>query len=90
VLKRSFELIWQGDLKEMKPFAFYTDGGTYHFDPKYFLQCIWNDTNALHSTVVHVNAHITSIISKNIDFNVQSINPKEHVVKGTHDKVFRI
>ncbi len=41
----------------------------------------------LHSTVSHINAHITSIFSKQIDFNTSKLNPKDHVIK---DKIVRI
>jgi len=41
VLKWSLALIKKNELKEINPFAFYTDGGSYSNDGKYFIHCIW-------------------------------------------------
>jgi len=80
----------QEELTDLKPFAFFTDGGVYKNSSRYFLQNIWDKTaDALFSSVDPKNVQIGSIL-RQVEAPSSFVQPSLHIEPNTSDKVIRI
>lgn len=64
------------------PFAFYTDGGTYNDDAKYFINNIFSQSGVCHSTKVPKNANVQFYVGRRVEPEPNKALPKDHKVKG--------
>jgi hypothetical protein len=49
---------------DLRPYTYYTDGGTYNDDPRYFLHNIFSTSGVCHSTKVPTNANLQIYLGK--------------------------
>lgn len=71
----------------MHPFGFFTDGGTYNDDTKYFINNIFSTSGVCYSTKVPVNANLQFYIGRSIDSDPLKMLPKDHKIKGQANQI---
>ena len=67
---------------DLKPYCFYTDGGTYNDDIKYFVHNIFSSSGVCHSTKIPTNANLQLYVGRHIEVEPSLVQPKDHKVKG--------
>jgi hypothetical protein len=68
---------------KLEPFSYYTDGGTYNDDSKYFINNIFSRTNICHSTRLSQNANVQIYLGRLVDTDPSVMPPTSHKVPGS-------
>ena len=89
VFKRAITKSKEGELNDLKPFAFFTDGGVYKNSSQYFFQNIWARTDTLFSSVDAKMVSVGSIL-RHVEAPQSIMQPTLHIKAGTADKLIRI
>ncbi len=74
--------------QDLKPYCFYTDGGTYNEDIKYFVHNIFSASGVCHSTKIPTNANLQFYVGRHIEVDPMLCLPKDHKVKGKANEIF--
>lgn len=78
---------WPPSLVDLHPYAFYTDGGTYNDDTKYFINNIFSRSGVCYSSKVPKNTNVQCYIGRRVEVEVNKALPKDHKVKGSPNEI---
>ena len=80
LMQENFSLRPAGSLN-LFPYSYYTDGGTYNDDTKYFINNIFGKTGVCYSSKVPKNTNIQIYLGREIDADPTKVLPKDYKVK---------
>ena len=81
LLRENF-LLKSTPMTDLSPFGFFTDGGTYNDDTKYFINNIFSSSGVCYSTKVPTNANVQFYLGRPVEGEQSKFLPKDHKVKG--------
>jgi len=82
IMKDNFELRKKEAAKNLHPFSYFTDGGTYNDTPNYFINNIFSTSGVCYSSKTPNNTNVQIYIGREIQADPQKMLPKDHKVKG--------
>jgi hypothetical protein len=88
LMKENFSLVNQTTAApNIEPFAYYTDGGTYNDEPKYFINNIFSRSGVCYSSKVPKNTNVQLYLGRKIEPDPSKVLPKDHKVKGAVNEI---
>ena len=68
--------------QNLLPFSFFTDGGTYNDDTKYFINNIFSRSGVCYSSKTPKNTNVQLYMGRRLDYDATKMQPKDHKLKG--------
>ncbi len=81
LFKSNYELL-KAAPSNLQPFAYYTDGGTYNDDTKYFISNIFSRSGVCYSSKIPKNTNVQLYLGRRVEADPNKLQPKDHKVKG--------
>lgn len=69
------------------PFSFFTDGGTYNDDTKYFINNIFSRSGVCYSSKLPRNTNLQLYMGRRLDYDSTKMLPKDHKVQGKQNEI---